>query len=95
MKSAYAIGHISVKDPEKWTRYRDSVPATLKPWGGELMLRGKLSTILSGQHAHQDTVVIRFPDITALHHWHASAEYQSLIPLRLEAAEVDLLAFEE
>ena len=95
MKNAYVIGHITVKNEEKWSQYRNSVPATLKPWGGELMLRGNLSSILSGHHRHENTVVIRFPTLEALNDWHSSPEYQTLIPLRLEAAEVDLLSFEE
>ena len=31
----------------------------------------------------------------ALSGWHASPQYQSLISLRQEAAEIDLLAYEE
>ncbi len=95
MNNAYAIGHITVKDQEKWTEYRNRVPATLEPWGGELIFRGKLFSVLSGDHTHTDTVVLRFPDLSALNNWHASPEYQSLIPLRQEAAEVELLAYEE
>lgn len=58
------------------------------------MFRGKLSSVLSGQHTHDSTVVIRFPNMEALNDWHSSDQYQSLIPLRLEAADVDLLSFE-
>ena len=95
MTNAYAIGHITIKDESKWVEYRDKVPATLKPWGGELVFRGKLSSVLCGDHKHTDTVVIRFPDLEALRHWHASPQYQSLVPLRQEAAQVDLLSYEE
>ncbi|MDY0036602.1 MAG: DUF1330 domain-containing protein [Zoogloea oleivorans] len=95
MSSAYVIGHISVKDAEKWAEYRDRVPATLAPWGAELMLRGRLAAVLAGEHAHTDTVVIRFPDREAVNGWYASAAYQTLIPLREQAAEMVLLAFEE
>jgi uncharacterized protein (DUF1330 family) len=94
-KNAYVIGHITVKDQEKWAEYRNKVPATLEPWGAELILRGKLSSILSGNHAHTDTVVIRFPSIGSLNSWHSSPEYQSLIPLRQEAADMELLSYEE
>jgi uncharacterized protein (DUF1330 family) len=33
MKNAYVIGHITVKNQEKWAEYRSEVPATLKAWG--------------------------------------------------------------
>ena len=95
MNYAYAIGHITVKDQEKWAEYRNKVPATLVPWGAVLILRGKLCSVLSGNHAHADTVVIRFPDLEALNNWYSSPEYQSLIPLRQKAAQMELLSFEE
>jgi uncharacterized protein (DUF1330 family) len=94
MSYAYVIGHITVKDAEKWNEYRNQVPATLAPWGAELVFRGKLAAVLSGEHRHADTVVIRFPDTKAIDGWYASPAYQSLIPLRKEAAEIVLLAYE-
>jgi len=95
MTNAYVIGHITIKDTDKWLEYRNKVPVTLAPWGGELVFRGKLSSILSGNHKHSDTVVIRFPNLEALNNWHSSSDYQLLIPLRQEAADIDLLAYEE
>ena len=91
--TAYVIGHITVKNPEKWEAYRQQVSATLAPWGAELLLRGALATILAGEHAHRDTVVIRFPDLPSVEKWHTSPAYQALIPLRNEAADVVLLAY--
>ena len=94
MSNAYVSGHITVKDAGKWNQYRNQVPATLEPWGSELVLRGKLASILAGDHSHTDTVVIRFPDMKAINGWYASPAYQSLIPLREKAAEIILLAYE-
>ena len=95
MKNAYVIGHITVRNKEKWLEYRSKVPATLDAWGAELIFRGSLSSVLSGNHDHADTVIIRFPDLEALNNWYSSPEYQSLIPLRKKAAEIDLLSFGE
>lgn len=95
MSNAYVIGHITVKDNEKWDEYRSKVPTTLEPWGAELVLRGKLVSILAGVHKHTDTVVIRFPDTDSINNWYTSAAYQSLIPLREEAAELVLLSYED
>ena len=77
MKSAYVIGHITVKNHEKWSEYRNKVPVTLETWGAELIFRGKLCSVLSGKHDHADTVVIRFPNIEALNNWYSSPAYQS------------------
>jgi uncharacterized protein (DUF1330 family) len=93
-RPAYVIGHITIKDPEKWDRYRDQVPATLAPWNAELVFRGQLAEVLAGTHPHRDTVVIRFADLAALQGWFRSPAYQALIPLREAAADVTLLAYE-
>lgn len=95
MGNAYLIGHLTVKDANKWAQYRSRVPATLAPWGGELILRGRIVNVLAGEHVHTDTVVIRFPDVAAADAWHASAAYQALIPLRQQATDGVLLCFEE
>ena len=95
MSTACLIGHITVKDEALWAEYRSKVPATLAPWGGELLLRGKRFAVLSGEHSYTDVVVIRFPDQAALDGWHASAAYQALIPLRQRAADVVLLGYAE
>lgn len=91
--SACVIGHITVKDAEKWAQYRVQVPATLAPWGAELLFRGTVNRTLGGQHAHTDTVVIRFPDQAAVDGWYQSPAYQALIPLRQQAADLDLISF--
>ncbi|MFZ2268748.1 MAG: DUF1330 domain-containing protein [Azonexus sp.] len=93
--SALVIGHITVRDADKWAEYRAQVPATLAPWGAELVFRGAVEKLLAGQHRHTDTVVIRFPDPAAIAGWYQSAAYQALIPLRSAAAEVDLISYAE
>lgn len=92
---AHVIGHITVKDADKWAEYRSKVPATLAPWGAELMFRGQKRIVLSGTHPHTDTVVLRFPDLESVRKWYASDAYQALIPLREQAAEVVLVVFGE
>jgi uncharacterized protein (DUF1330 family) len=93
--SACVIGHITVRDEEKWAQYRAQVPATLAPWGANVLFRGTSVAILAGRHPHTDTVVIRFPDAKAVDDWYGSGPYQALIPLREAAAEVVLVSFAE
>lgn len=90
---AHVIGHITVKDAAKWDEYRSKVPATIAPWGAELLFRGQKVAVLSGEHRHTDTVVLRFPDLASVQKWYSSDAYQALIPLREQAAEVDLVVF--
>ena len=91
--TAYVIGHIVVKNPEKWAEYLGLVPATLQPWGAELVFRGSLASVLAGTHRYTDTVVIRFPGVDAVNNWYSSPAYQALIPLRTEAADLTLLSY--
>jgi uncharacterized protein (DUF1330 family) len=91
---AYVIGHLTVKDPEKWAEYRSRVPVTLEPWRAELVLRGRRVDVLSGEHQYSDAVVIRFPDTAAVAGWYGSPAYQALIPLREQAADMVLISYE-
>jgi uncharacterized protein (DUF1330 family) len=93
-RAAWVIGHVTVKDAQKWAQYRGQVPGTLAPWGAELVFRGERRAVLGGEHRHSDTVALKFSSVDAALGWHASAAYQALIPLRHEAAEVDLIVFE-
>ena len=92
--AAHVIGHITIKDSEKWMEYRAKVPATLVQWGGEVILRGKRVAVLTGEHPYTDTVVIRFPDTEAIAGWYSSPGYQELIPLREQAAKMVLISYE-
>jgi uncharacterized protein (DUF1330 family) len=94
MSSAYLVGHVTVKDPQKWAEYTSRVPATLGPWGAELVFRGKKAAVLGGEHSHTDIVVIRFPGIDSVNQWFSSAAYQALIPLREQAADVVLVSYD-
>ena len=94
MSSAYVIGHIGVKDADKWAEYRSQVAATLQPWGAELVLRGQRVAVLAGEHPFNDVVVIRFPSQEAVAAWYSSDAYQALIPLRQQAADLVLLAYD-
>jgi uncharacterized protein (DUF1330 family) len=91
VSTTYVVGQIRIKDAAAWADYRSQVPATLQPWGAEVLLRGRQAVVLAGDPRHTDLVVIRFPDQAAAEAWHASAAYQALVPLRQRAADVDLV----
>lgn len=92
--SAYVIGHMTVKDIDKWAEYRRQVPSTLEPWGAKVIFRGQRTGVLTGEHRHTDIVVIQFPDQDALRGWYSSEAYQALITLRNEAAEMVLVSYD-
>lgn len=91
---AFIVGHITVKDAEKWAEYCRRVPGTVAPWGGEVLARGTRTSVLAGEHDHTDTVVIRFPDTGSVNAWHDSPAYQELAKLRRQAADVVIISYE-
>lgn len=94
MTYAYVVGQIAVKDERKWVEYRDQVPATLAPWEAEIVFRGKKASDFAAENPRADIVVIRFPSIEAAKGWESSPAYQAIIPLRKEAADVMLTAYQ-
>ena len=93
MSMAYVVGHITVKDADKWQQYQARVPATLAPWGAELVFRGQKAAVFAGAMPHTDIVVIRFADAQAVENWFHSGAYQALLPLRAQAADVVLTSY--
>ena len=91
---ALLVGHITVTDPAAWARYVQAVGATFAPHGGRVLGRGVLASTLTDVAAGERVVVVEFPDLAALTHWHDSPEYQALVPLREAGARVSLTAYE-
>jgi len=92
--SAYLIGHITIKNPDKWKTYVEGVQQSLIPFNAEVVFRGKRATVLAGEHPHHHTVVIKFPDQPTLQQWYGSDTYQALIAVRDEAADVVIISYD-
>lgn len=94
MAAYYVIGHIRVIDAARWADYRARVGATLAPFGGDLVMRGRVDAVLAGDWSRTDTVVLCFADAATACAWHDSPAYQALVPLREAGAEVVLVGYE-
>ena len=92
--SCFHIGHITVKDPIPWKIYTEGVATTLKPFGAEIIFRGKRATVLCGKHSYPNAVVIKFPDHPTLQQWYDSKGDQELISIREKAADVLLISYD-
>ena len=91
---AFLIGHITIKDPLKWQKYVDGVRVSLEPFKAKIIFRGKRVTIFAGEHPYDHTVVVAFPDQSAIQQWYNSDDYQKLIPIRREAADVVIVSYD-
>jgi uncharacterized protein (DUF1330 family) len=95
--AAYCVGQISLKDAVAWEKYRSRVGVTIAQYGGEVMFRGALDMVFSGGRNldHDRIVALRFENIDAAKRWHDSPEYQALIPLRDQGADVTLILYQD
>jgi uncharacterized protein (DUF1330 family) len=91
---AYLIGQIKVKDETLWQKYVAGVQESLAPFDATIVFRGRLLEVLAGQQDKDLVVVIEFAEQTVLSAWFHSKKYQSLIPLRDEAANVVISAYQ-
>lgn len=92
---AFVIATVKVKNREKFAEYGRKARASMVSFGGEVIRRGALSAVLTGDADHDIAAIIRFPDQASLAAWYASPEYQTVIPLRDEAADMNLVSYEE
>jgi uncharacterized protein (DUF1330 family) len=76
------VNEINVTDAAKFQTYAEQVPATLKPFGGQYVVRGGAPEQISGTAPAQRVVILRFPDRAAAKAWRASAAYQKILPIR-------------
>lgn len=92
--AAICVGHIRVKDAEAWEQYRSRVGATIARYGGEVLFRGRQQKLFCGEMVHESVVALQFADLEAANRWHESSEYQALIPIREQGADVTLVLYE-
>ncbi len=91
--SAFFVATIKMKNPDQFKEYSEKAGQSFAAFGGKLVTRGKAETALAGTCEHHAVGIVSFPDMAALTKWYQSPEYQALIPLRDEAAEMDLVAY--
>ena len=92
--AAYLIGQIKVRNQGLWQEYVTGVRESLVPFEAKILFRGKLLEVLAGQQDKDLVVIIEFSNQTVLNDWFTSEKYQSLIPLRDEAASVVISTYQ-
>ena len=90
---AFCIGQIRVRNAEAWEDYRSRVGETIRQYGGELLFRGEREQVFSGEMLPDKLVVLQFEDIDTAKRWHDSPEYQALVPIRDQGADVTLVLY--
>lgn len=89
------IGLIKVIDSAAFEDYRNQVGATVALYGGEIVLRGKVSKIAwneLGCEPFEGIVELLFPSDAAARAWITSPEYSMLLGVRSKAIRLTLFS---
>ncbi|MBL6952684.1 MAG: DUF1330 domain-containing protein [Alphaproteobacteria bacterium] len=89
------IATIAVKKPEVFQNYLAKTQEVAARYGAELLFRGKSNGSLTKHDSdHGLVVVVRFPSVEKITEWISSDDYQPLIPLRDEGADIKMSSYE-
>ena len=85
MPKAYAIGHVTLTNAEKFMAdYGSKVETTIKAFGGKFLARGGEVFYQEGEPLGEINVIVEFPDRAAAIAWEESEQYQAILPGRTD-----------
>jgi len=88
------IVNVDVTDPTLYEQYKARVPALIRKYGGEYLVRGGKFVIVEGDWKPSRLVIFRFPDIASAQALYNDPEYQALKALRQRASKMDIVVVE-
>ena len=91
MPKGYVVAEVEITDPGLYDQYRAMVPATLKRYGGQFLVRGGDATRLEGDRPLRRIVVLEFDSPQRASEWYHSEEYAAAKALRHRAATSHLI----
>ena len=92
--SAYLVAHLTVTDPDALEAYRAAVPEVIARFGGRYLVRGGAVETLEGEWRVPRLVIVAFDSMAQAKRFYESPDYQEILPLRLAAAEGDVVLVE-
>lgn len=93
--SVILIGELKTKNADKLAEYRSQAGPLVRQYGGVLVGKGQKVKVIAGENDFESVVVFRFESLDKAMEWYNSKEYQALIPIRSEAADLRFTAFQE
>jgi uncharacterized protein (DUF1330 family) len=86
---------LTVKDADKFNNeYFPKAAETLAAASATVLLKGINPEVLHGENDKKVILVVKFPSQAAINTWYNSPEYQAVIPIRLESADVVFTSYE-
>lgn len=84
-----------LRNPAKMAEYSAAAAPIVAAFGGEFIHRAKYVETLGGSATPDGLGVLRFPSVDAARTWFNSPDYQAIVPLREEGAEMSFHLYEE
>ena len=81
--SAYFVAEYEITDRAGLQPYASAVPATIAQYGGRYLARAGATELVEGGPEPKRIVILEFADVAAIKRWYNSAEYQEILPGRL------------
>jgi uncharacterized protein (DUF1330 family) len=89
--AGYAVAHMrEVRVNTEIVNYLEHIDATLRPFGGRFIVHGGEVEVLEGSWPGH-LVVIEFPDRASARAWYRSPAYQSIVRLRTDNSNGDVV----
>ena len=89
--AGYVIAQINLKNKEGYKEYVAKVPAIIKNFGGEYLVKAGEFKSIEGKWDFTRNVVIKFPSYEKALEWYNSDEYNQIKNLRLENTESNII----
>ncbi len=85
--SAYFVFRNRMLDADKMNEYVPKALEAMAPYNPEILVFDENTEVIEGETDLPRTFVVRFASRDDALAWYRSAEYQAVLPLRLEATE--------
>lgn len=89
--SVYVVAQGRIDDREMLGKYVAKVIPTIQSHGGRILGFDESPEVVEGEVAYPRTVILEFPDRETFRGWYDSAEYQEILPLRLDSTPGTLI----
>ncbi len=83
MTKGYIVAEMEITGPDGYAAYTRQVLATITAYGGRFLVRGGEAQLVEGTGAPGRIVVLEFDSPAQAMNWYNSAEYQTILPMRL------------
>jgi uncharacterized protein (DUF1330 family) len=90
----YVIAQGRIEDAEKLGAYAAKALPTIAAAGGRVLGYDESPDVVEGEIHHPRTVLLEFESKEQFRRWYDSAEYQEILPMRLEAQPGTLIVIE-